>query len=473
MNNRYLEIDSTYRDRSKFPKPGYFEIPISQSGRRSSLLDSYDPVSLGVPKFAWTSNNLSTSAPASASLLCTVEAKTLPLAGTIDTGTFIINSTDRLQEADDYYSGLIIEDAAFFNRRRIKSYKFLGSYNTYDRAEITVDSSFPETFVPTNQIYIFDCTDLTNPEYPLFFVPMTSHVHENGFVSYVMYNETLNEYRPIKNFDKKIHCVLLDTENGSNPVSGWDVNHNYSIRKDKPFYPIIGADNPIIIYSADNAIQIDYDIGIGNNQKFVRVLPSTYNYKLTGADNECRRIVNYDSSTQVLTVFPPFSEPPIPKSQIEILNYSHDNLCPFVYTGSVLSQQELVCYEIDLLSLILPTETLRVSEGGLITYYEYVYVELSNTCSGGHKNIIYSNNPNSTRMLFRVPLFDIQDPPHRIKVGGGMTQTIKFKPNDTLLFTVTMPNGEVFDTIVPEKFTPSEPESRIQISAVFSLRRLA
>ena len=75
-------------------------------------------------------------------------------------------------------------------------------------------------------------------------------------------------------------------------------------------------------------------------------------------------------------------------------------------------------------------------------------------------------------MTFRVPMFDIQDSPIFIKVGGGMSQTIKFKPNDTLLFSVTLPNGEILDTIVPEKFSPSQPEPRIQISALFSMKRL-
>ena len=74
-------------------------------------------------------------------------------------------------------------------------------------------------------------------------------------------------------------------------------------------------------------------------------------------------------------------------------------------------------------------------------------------------------------MTFKVPLFDIQESPVFIKVGGGMSQTIKFKPNDTLLFTVLMPNGEIFNTMVPEKMSPSEPEARIQISATFSMRR--
>jgi hypothetical protein len=176
--------------------------------------------------------------------------------------------------------------------------------------------------------------------------------------------------------------------------------------------------------------------------------------------------------TNSITVFPNFESIPAPGTMIEIMNFSYDNLNPFVFTGSLSTQQELVCYELELLTLILPTEILKASYGGPITYHRYVYVELSNTCSVGTRNIIYSNNPNATRAIFKVPLFDIQDTPYFVKVGGGMSQTIKFKPNDTLLFSVTLPNGQQFETIVDERFSPAAPEPRIQISAMFGLRRI-
>ena len=101
-NLRYLEVDSTYRDRSRFPHPGSFEIPISQTGRKSSK-DAIDPVSLGAPVISWTSNNLSVSLPGVSKLVCNVEPKTTPLSGCINTQTFIINSVNRLQDMNDYY----------------------------------------------------------------------------------------------------------------------------------------------------------------------------------------------------------------------------------------------------------------------------------------------------------------------------------------------------------------------------------
>lgn len=470
-NYRYLEIDSTYRDRTRFPKPAYFEIPISQSGRKN-LNNAVDPVALAAPINSWTSNNLSLTTFPTFKLLATVEPKTTALSGLTDTTRFIINCTDRLQQIENYYSGLVVEDAAFFNRRKIKSYRFLGSFSGYDRAEIVVVNAFPETFVPTNQVYIYDPTDFTNPSYPFIFIPYGRELN-NSYIKYLIYNETLNQHRKIKNYTVDTNTALIDTSEGGDCV-GWLPIHNYCVRQELPFYPTLSHNtNPLVTSSTISQVQVDVILSSLAINKFIRILPLKYNFPFFNeSDNECRRITSYDEDTNTVTVFPPFSNIPTVGRKVEILSFSYDNLNPFVYTGSVLSQQELVCYELDLLSLILPTEQLKVMNGGIITQYRFVYVELSNTCSVGTRNVLYSNNPNSTRALFKVPIFDIQDPPYFIKIGGGSSQTVKFKPNDTLLFSVTMSNGETFETICEESFSPLAPEPRIQITAMFGLKRI-
>jgi len=160
-----------------------------------------------------------------------------------------------------------------------------------------------------------------------------------------------------------------------------------------------------------------------------------------------------------------------------LLPFSNDNLNPFVYTGSLVSQQDVVCYEVELLNLVLPNKVLAVAGGAVISFYPYVYVQLMNVdASGGHlKNIIYSNNPNATNMLFRAAVDDVPNPVNSsfIKIDGdGAVQTIKFKPNDNLFFSVHMPNGEVFRTVEPEAYSPCRTNPFTQISAYFSLKRV-
>ena len=75
------------------------------------------------------------------------------------------------------------------------------------------------------------------------------------------------------------------------------------------------------------------------------------------------------------------------------------------------------------LSLILPNLPLDNNIGGLIAFYPYVYVELSNVSdpNAGIKGVLYSNNPNAQRALFRVGITDTPTPliSSFIKVAGN------------------------------------------------------
>jgi hypothetical protein len=467
-NTRYLEVDSTYRDRNRFPEPSNFEIPLSQTGRRTGK-DCIDPVCKATPIVSWTSNNLSVNIGNVKKLICNVLPKTSDLSGCTNTQTFIINSVPRLHQLYGYYVGLIIEDSAFYNRRRITEYEFLGSYPGYDRAKITVDSSFPETFVPGNQINIYDPTDLSNSEYPFFWVPATLNKFPNRYVNYLLFNESLNDWKKILHFDEITHTFNLDTSDGLLPGE-WNALQNYSIRVEPPIFPPRYMANPTILAATASTITVDMFIPDLDSSKFIRFVPSIYNYDPI-TSNQYRRVVSYDNVTNIINVFPNFDVIPSPGALIEVMNISHDNLNPFVYTGSLTSQQELVCYEIELLSLLMPTEILKSGIGGSISYYPYVYVELSNTCSQ-NRNIIYSNNPHSNKALFRVPVFDIQESPVFTKIGGGMSQTIKFKPNDTLSFSVRLPTGDLIKAESTDNFSPALPNPFIQFFAMFSLKRL-
>ena len=59
MNNRYIEVDSTYRNRKLWPLSSEFEILISESGGKGKN-QAIDPVSFESPIHAWSSNMFST-----------------------------------------------------------------------------------------------------------------------------------------------------------------------------------------------------------------------------------------------------------------------------------------------------------------------------------------------------------------------------------------------------------------------------
>ena len=160
----------------------------------------------------------------------------------------------------------------------------------------------------------------------------------------------------------------------------------------------------------------------------------------------------------------------------EVLPFSYDNFAPLCYNGSTVSQQEQVCYEVKLLSIVLPN--LILTNGARISFYPFVYVQFGTTTgsSMNHSNCsIYSNNPDGKKALFIAPTTDVSNPltSQFIKLDGqGAIQTIKFKPNENLVFSVFLPNGELFVPVEPDYYSPKHPNPLVQVEAVFEIKRL-
>jgi len=158
------------------------------------------------------------------------------------------------------------------------------------------------------------------------------------------------------------------------------------------------------------------------------------------------------------------------------ISFAYDNLNPFNYSGSLVSQQQEICYDIELINLVVPNETLVVGEGDKIINYPYLYIELRGltSSSAGVKNIIHSNNPNSSTAIFRVPVDDLAGrlTTSFIKFSGdGMKQSIKFKPDDNMYIKITLPCGDIYETTLQERFSPNRPNPFSQISGIFSFKK--
>lgn len=166
---------------------------------------------------------------------------------------------------------------------------------------------------------------------------------------------------------------------------------------------------------------------------------------------------------------------PSTTTTIEILSTTYDNHSSLQFTGSIVSQSQLVCHEIELLHIILPNKVLKHYRGGRVSRHPYIYVELSNVSSGQNRHNIYSNNPHAVKALFKCSIRDISYPvqsPYVKLDGGGMVQTIKFKPTDRLYFRVILSDGTLFEVEDGETFNPLPPNPSIQINAMFSIRKV-
>jgi hypothetical protein len=159
---------------------------------------------------------------------------------------------------------------------------------------------------------------------------------------------------------------------------------------------------------------------------------------------------------------------------INICNYNRNNLNSLSYNGTMTSQNQATCYNISLLSLTLPNVPLLT--GSRIAFYPFIYVELSNATSPNSESdrIIYSNNQKSLKALFIASVDQVANPELGtfITLTGSGTQTITFKPNDNLRFSLFLSDGNLFIPLSPDTFQPYEPDSRFQIDAVFSISRI-
>lgn len=466
MSTNYIEIDSTYRDRTMYPLPSDFVVQVSQSGRKG-INDSLDPVSLSAPINVWTSNAFANAA-ATATLTATVQTITVGFGGGGD-NTYVVEITavgGTMQTADNYYLNCVAKDTTgTVGASRIIEYKYLGKTGGgLDRGQIKLTGI--TSVAAGDTILIQDPTDFSDVSFPLVFVP-DGRIGNNSYYGYLLYNETLQQWRTIIDYDFDTHILNLNTAvEGS--VVGWLATHNYSIRKQVPLFRtnVVAATTSTVTTGTGSTVNNFY------KGMFLRVLGTLYGTTpVPSTSNEMRRIVAYNGTTKTFSVMPAFSG--IPAGNVEILDFSYDNANPIIY--NINNNNQATCYEIELLNLCLPNITLASAEGRRIAFYSYVYVELTNVSNPNSGNIhpLWSNNPNSTKMVFRASIDDINNPvvSSFVKVDGdGTIQKIKFKLNDSLRFSVKLPNGDYFQTQQEDNFGPLSPDPNLQISALFQVR---
>lgn len=477
MNKRYLEIDSSYRNRREFPNPSNFSVLISQTGTRDAS-KALDPVCSSSPLVEWTPSNI-----LSGQVIDDVNNNSTRILISFPDIQPIQPLTSPVNNRIDYYAGLPVtingENSTVFNSEYVSGTLY------WIRLETSLN------VIPSGgDIVTVDPAQIADIPNGLFWVPSSFNA-DNIYSETILWNDTTETFASILSYDGGTHTIGVDPSD----LAGWAPSDNIVIRPERPALidqlpAQAGAVLPDILISSNSSNEYQF-----YNGSFIRFVDGV------NAGITCR-IVNYTGN---LTVKPGTGIPqtpfhpaipavplvpytvtincdkgvnltqPLAGDRYEILQFSRDNAVPFTYTGSLVSQQEMVCYEISLINLILPNITLE--SGGRSAFYPYFYVELQNisSASAGNKDIIYSNNPNAKRMLFRAPISDTTNPLTSpfVKIrGDGMVQTVKFKPNDSFRFGVYLSSGEPFETVEKDRYSPSVPNPLVQISAVFSLKRL-
>lgn len=189
------------------------------------------------------------------------------------------------------------------------------------------------------------------------------------------------------------------------------------------------------------------------------------------------RIIGIDSGNVLLLDDINFSYPSTTLSAIflEFYPYTTDNVSPLIYTGSAISQTQASAHDIALISLTLPNQILNPGTNAYV--YPFIYVELENVCTSSvnAKNLIYSNNPNVYKAVFRVEISELYNPQSLLFIrcnALSMPQMILFKQNTDLRISIKLPNGEVFQTKIQDTVNGAPPNDFLQISAIFSVEKI-
>lgn len=515
-NKRYIQIESTYRDRKSWRNPSEFEIPLNQ--RVQTRHTAYDPVCDSAPIHQWKVNEFNVGASVEKVLrgyvdVNFVDGRSTPaavpgLTSAGDQKTIIIKfvtitaDTNVPQKIKDYYVGAVME-ANVYNavtsdgllkkeRRRIVSSTYLapdqysvvgGGSSDEHYVQFTLDRNFSDdvhhgvygnsTLTPdgATPISIIDPSFSTTSGVEKVFVPY-GRLGEDSYRDYYLYNDIDRESYNITNYDPITHLLTIDSI-PTTTLMGKDV----CIRKSLPLHA-----QGYINASSINYIEDSSTLSINTLNQEEDFYKGHYIRFVNGVDSENLKIVKSEFISTGPTIRFTFDKNinPLTSSIIsyyEILGFSRDNLSSLNYTGSTVSNQESKCHEIELLNMILPNKIVKNGNGSRLTYYPYLYVEFTNITSptSNGNNIIYSNNPNSKKCIFKATMDDIPNPLTSpfIKIDGdGMLQTIKFKINDNLKFVVRLPNGEPLEFDEQDTITPVEPDPYSQISALFSVRQL-
>ena len=459
MSTEYIEVNSAYRNRNQYPLASDFVVQIAQSGNKTAV-SATDPVTNAYPQMVFTPFT-------TISGILAPNTSTLSNTSTNYLGVILSIPAGQASHSTDYYIGsvLVFTNGSTVERQRIRLWRYLNTVGGRDYFEVALFAALSTAQVANVSTFtLSDASNLSDSTHPILYIP-ESVSSENFYINYIIYNQTRNEWLPISFYDGlQTHLAQLNTVGATNYSGTWQLTDTYVLRLEPPMQygqTIVGISlsSATIVPLTPNTRNGFY---VGN---FIRVLNT----------GRIVRITSYTASTNIITVYPYFTV--VPNGLYEMLQFSYDNEGYLTFNNSFAAIREAVCYDITLMNIVLPNFTLDSAQGSRSIFYPYVYVEFRSEKNSDRQgsNSIISNNPNATRMLFRALLNDNVDPlisPFVRLDGNGMVQRIKLDPQSSYHFSVHLPDGSLFETVLPENPSPSPPNALAQISALFSFQRV-
>jgi len=360
---KYLDIDSTYRNRNNYPNPNNFVIPITYPGRSSTTTTAIDPIVDAIP-YTGSANTPGVNVTRAGS-----------------TTTSIILDTDETT-IENFYINSILEIGGVFS-----------TVTGYNGVTQTATVS------------------------PAFLIAPVA-----GTVYYT------RKSRPI--FVGSIDAIPAPTTTT---------------------FKLAGSTS--LISNIYNSSYVRFTSGINSGLSFL--------------------VSSYDGVSNVISLSSSMPNIPSPADTLELDSFTRDNASTLVYSGTVNNSGQNAFYELELCWLSVPNMTLGVGYGGALDRYPYIYVSLYNEGKRLYNQPMFSNNPNSTLALFKVPVNEyFGDTSFLTLKDSKSKQVVRFETNQDIRFTITLPDGTVVKYSEDDTVSPLEPNPFTQVNALFSFRKL-
>lgn len=285
----------------------------------------------------------------------------------------------------------------------------------------------------------------------------TDNFYINSFL------EIAGEFRLITSYNGTTKVAVVSPAFSSTPPAG----SVYFTRNAIPFFIGTVAASP-----APTSTTFSLDAGASNINN---IYTNSYVRFTSGVNSGLvYRIASYVGGTRTITVGTTLFAIPTAGDTLELLPFSRDNASTLLYSGgSGGGGGANHYYEMELLWLSLPNQILSVGYGGTLDAYPYVYVSVFNEGNRLTNQALISNNPNSSAVLFKVPVDEYFGDTSFITLKNAKTkQTVRFDPYSDIRFTVSLPDGTPIQYSQKDNLSPNEPNPFLQVNCLIAIKKL-
>lgn len=285
-------------------------------------------------------------------------------------------------------------------------------------------------------------------------------VIDNYYINNIL--EINGEFRTITSYNGATKNAIVSVAYSLAPVAGTV----YYTRKKTPFFVGTVAASPIPTFQTlalNSLASTINNIYVNSYVRFTSGLNSGTIY----------RIISYDGSTKEIRISGYFPNLPVAGDNLELDSYTRDNASTLLFSTAGGSTSAITYYEIELKWIIVPNQLFKIGNGGTYDRYPYIYVRLYNEGNRLSNQVMYSNNPNSTLALFKVPIDNYYGNTSFFTFkGNDMRQVIRFDTASNIRFSITIPDGTIIQYSLNDALSPLEPNPLLQINALFAMRKV-